>query len=91
MLATRILPVLLHVSDERWDMRIRPGASLIPELNLELPQLPVDRKIILYIRQSSMGQVKRNVQSKIQQDTMMERMLLQRGWTSDLIVKIALD
>jgi DNA invertase Pin-like site-specific DNA recombinase len=72
-------------------MRIRKGASLIEEYSPDQPQLPVDRKIIQYIRQSSPGQVKHNIQSKMQQDGMLERRLLAYGWTHDLIIKIEAD
>jgi DNA invertase Pin-like site-specific DNA recombinase len=72
-------------------MRIRPGASLMPEFNPEQPHLPTDKPIVQYIRQSSLGQVKNNVQSKIQQDEMLERRLLKYGWTHDLIIKIEAD
>src|SRR5215831_18948646 len=72
-------------------MRIRKDASLIPEFQPDQPQLPIDKPIVLYIRQSSLGQVKHNKQSKVQQDTMMERRLLQYGWPHDLIIKIEAD
>src|SRR6516165_2064895 len=72
-------------------MRIHQGGSLLPEFNPNQPQLPIDRPIIQYIRQSSLGQVKHNFQSQIQQDEMLERRLLKYGWTHDLIIKIEAD
>ena len=71
--------------------RIRPGESLTEEFNPDQPQLPVDRPIVQYIRQSTPGQVKNNLQSKIQQDEMLERRLLKYGWSHDLIIKIEAD
>ncbi len=70
---------------------IRPGVSLLDDFNPENPQLPIDKRIIQYIRQSSLGQVKNNIQSKIQQDEMLERRLLKYGWTHNLIIKIEAD
>ena len=71
--------------------RIQPGKILIPEFTPDQPQLPIDKPIVQYIRQSSLGQVKHNVQSKIQQDQMLERRLLAYGWPHDLIIKIEAD
>jgi DNA invertase Pin-like site-specific DNA recombinase len=71
--------------------KIDPNKKLVPEFNPNQPQLPIDKPIIQYIRQSTLGQVKHNLQSQIQQDEMLERRLLAYGWTHDLIIKIALD
>jgi len=71
--------------------RIRPGESLLPDFNPEQPQLPIEKPIVQYIRQSTLGQVKHNLQSKMQQDEMLERRLLTYGWTHDLIIKIEAD
>jgi len=55
------------------------------------PHLPIDRPIVQYIRQSTGEQVKKNIQSKIQQDEMLRRRLLKYGWTEELIIKIDKD
>src|SRR5215467_8194723 len=71
--------------------RIRTDKNLLLDFNPEQTHLPIDRPIIQYIRQSTLGQVNHNLQSKIQQDEMLERRLLTYGWTHDLIIKIEAD
>ena len=51
----------------------------------------IDKAIVQYIRQSTGKQVKENIQSKIQQDTMLGKRLIKYGWTEDLIIKIDKD
>jgi len=70
---------------------IRPDARLMPDFSPEQPKLPIDRPIVQYIRQSTIGQVKSNIQSKIQQDLMLEKRLLKYGWRLEQIRKIDKD
>jgi hypothetical protein len=71
--------------------KIKPDATLMPAFNVDQPRLPIDRKIVQYIRQSTGGQVKENIQSQIQQDAMLGKRLLQYGWKPESIVKIDKD
>src|SRR5438128_4751107 len=69
---------------------IRPDAHLIQEFTYQQEQqLPVDKPVVQYIRQSTMGQVKHNLQSKIQQDAQLAQRLIARGFSD--IIKIEAD
>src|SRR5258708_22521311 len=70
---------------------IRPDAKLIQEFTYHQEQLPVDKPCIQYIRQSTLVQVKNNLQSKIQQDEMLRRHLIAYGWQDADIIKIEAD
>ena len=70
---------------------ITPGASLLPDTLVGQFVLPIDRQIALYIRQSTEGQIKKNIQSKIQQDNMMRHRLHRHGWHDELIIPIDYD
>lgn len=68
---------------------IRPDARLVQGLADTLQQLPVDRPVVQYIRQSSIMQVKYNKQSFILQDEKLSRRLTHMGFTS--IIPISAD
>ena len=70
---------------------IRPDARLVQEFTYHQEKLPIDKPVVQYIRQSSLGQVKHNVQSKVQQDEMLRRHLLAYGWKDADIIKIEAD
>ena len=73
--------------------KINPDKSLMPDFNVLQPQLPIDKPIAQYVRQSSMGQVKKNIQSQIQQDAMFRKRLVKYGWkdTPESIILIDKD
>ncbi|MGZ3627260.1 MAG: recombinase family protein [Ktedonobacteraceae bacterium] len=71
--------------------RIDPKSKLMQEFIYTQKAMPVDRPVVQYIRQSNPGQVKHNLQSKIQQDEMLSRRLISMGWTVDQIIKIDAD
>ncbi len=70
---------------------IRPNAHLMQDFSPAPPHLPVDRPIVQYIRQSTGEQIKKNIQSKIQQDEQLRKRLIKYGWKDDLIRKIDKD
>jgi DNA invertase Pin-like site-specific DNA recombinase len=70
---------------------IRQDARLIEEFVPQQQQLPTDRPIVQYVRQSSLGQVKNNRQSAILQDEALARRLVAYGWKPDDIIKIDID
>ena len=72
---------------------IRPGARLVEEFVYHQEKLPTDRPIAQYIRRSTEGQVKKNIQSYIQQDEKFTRRLVTMGWqdTLEFIRKIEAD
>lgn len=69
----------------------RPNGRLVQEFVYSQQQLPTHKPVVLYIRQSTDGQVKRNKQSTILQDEELGRRLIKMGWTDDLIIKIDTD
>lgn len=71
--------------------RIDPKSKLMQEFIYTQKAMPIDRPVVQYIRQSNPGQVKHNLQSKIQQDEMLSRRLISMGWTVDQIIKIDAD
>src|SRR5689334_17574141 len=70
---------------------LRPDGRLVQEFVYEQQRLPTDKSVVLYIRQSSDVQVKKNRQSTILQDEELGRRLVKMGWTDDLIIKIDTD
>jgi DNA invertase Pin-like site-specific DNA recombinase len=68
---------------------IIPGARLVQEFIPLQPQLPTDKAIVQYVRQSTLGQVKNNRQSAILQDEQLGRRLVAYGWQD--IIKIDTD
>src|SRR5215469_474384 len=73
---------------------IIPGAQLITAFNPTQRQLPTDRPIAQYVRQSSTGQVKNNLQSIILQDERLGQRLIAYGWQPEghnRIIKIDMD
>ena len=59
---------------------IRPDARLVQEFVFTQQQLPTHRPCILYIRQSTQRQLKRNKQSYELQDSDMRRLVQGYGW-----------
>ncbi|MFL5628699.1 MAG: hypothetical protein ACJ788_24220, partial [Ktedonobacteraceae bacterium] len=60
---------------------IRPDAKLIKRFAPQQFNLPTHMPIAQYIRQSTIGQVKHNLQSQIQQDEELREMLVDGfGW-----------
>lgn len=70
---------------------IEPGKRLIQEFHPGQPQLPIDKLIVQYIRQSTLVQVKNNKQSAILQDIKLTRRLMAYGWPDERIIKIDTD
>ncbi len=70
---------------------IKPGAKLIKKFVPQQFQLPTSLPVAQYIRQSTIGQVKKNIQSQVQQDEELREMLLSYGWTDALIRPISID
>jgi hypothetical protein len=70
---------------------IRPDAKLVQEIEYtrQKEALPIGKPVVQYVRQSSMGQVKRNTKSVIQQDQKLGEKLLKMGFID--IVKIDED
>src|SRR5215467_8000359 len=68
---------------------IRPDARLVQEFADTQQHLPIDRAVAQYIRQSTIGQVKKNIQSFILQDEKLSRRLAHIGFTD--IRKIETD
>ena len=69
--------------------RINPDASLIAPFAYTQQQLPTDKPVVVYIRQSSEGQVQNHKQSAILQDEQLARRLTTMGFTD--IIKIDAD
>src|SRR5947209_9776237 len=66
-----------------------PDKHLFKPFVYQPQELPIDRPVALYIRQSSEGQVKHNIQSLILQDEEMGMRLETVGFTA--IIKIDID
>lgn len=64
---------------------------LVQEFHPGQPQLPIEKLIIQYIRQSSREQVKKNKQSAILQDIKLTGRLLAYGWPDEWVIKIDTD
>lgn len=64
---------------------IDPSKRLVQEFHPGQPQLPVDKLIVQYTRQSTIRQVKKNKQSAILQDIKLTRRLLAYGWPDESI------
>jgi Resolvase, N terminal domain/Recombinase len=71
--------------------KINPETKLIKKFVPQPLQLPTHLPVAQYIRQSTIGQVKKNLQSQIQQDEELREKLLAYGWTDDLIWPISID
>jgi len=70
---------------------IDPSKRLVQEFHPGQPQLPIEKLIVQYIRQSSREQVKKNKQSAILQDIKLTRRLLAYGWPNERVIKIDTD
>ena len=65
--------------------------KLVEDSHPEDEALPTDKPVALYIRQSTLAQVKKNLASKLQQDKEAYSMLIAKGYTEDSILKIETD
>src|SRR5947209_1654672 len=70
---------------------IRPDTKLVEDFVYQQEKFPIDKPVVQYIRQSTLGQVKHNLQSKIQQDEMLRKRLVKMGWLEEMIIKIEAD
>ncbi len=70
---------------------IEPGKRLVEEFSFRQETLPVDRKIIQYVRQSTYKQVAENTESAILQDEKLRGRLIKHGWKPDNIILISED
>lgn len=70
---------------------IDPSKRLVQEFHPGQPELPIDKLIVQYIRQSTLVQVKNNKQSAILQDIKLTRRLMAYGWPDESIIKIDTD
>jgi len=70
---------------------IDPSKRLVQEFHPGQPQLPIDKLVVQYIRQSTQDQVKKNKQSTILQDAKLTRRLIAYGWPDERVRKIDTD
>ncbi|MFL5692203.1 MAG: recombinase family protein [Ktedonobacteraceae bacterium] len=73
---------------------IKPDAKLIKKFAPQQFNLPTHMPVAQYIRQSTMGQVKHNLQSQIQQDEELREILVDGfGWPDNdkMIIPISID
>lgn len=70
---------------------IRPDARLVKRFAPQQFQLPTHLPVAQYIGQSTIGQVKKNIQSQVQQDEELREMLAAYGWSDALIRLISID
>jgi hypothetical protein len=71
--------------------RIEPGKRLQQEFSYQQEQLPTDKKIAQYVRQSTVRQTKHNRQSTAMQDEDLRKRLLKMGWKDADILKFDKD
>ncbi|EFH81625.1 recombinase family protein [Ktedonobacter racemifer] len=70
---------------------ISADVKLVEDFTYDQEQLPIDKPIAQYIRQSSVAQKRNNRQSTAMQDEDLKARLLKQGWKDELILKFDQD